>query len=100
MFGNKKEWVARKKQLARKQEEFAERQNNSTVKLKRVRVTARGKIITDYEAWPADRAVLQRIATHMERPTEPWKIIKRLNTGEKVTNKYGDVYSLIPLSHH
>lgn len=100
MFSNNKTWVDKKKQLARKQEEFSARQHNSTKKLKRTRVTDRGKIINEYDVWPAERAIVQRIATHMERPTAPSTIEKRLERGDHVTNKYGDVYSLIHITHH
>lgn len=101
MFSNNKTWVDKKKYLARKQEEFNERREHSTKKLKRVKISKyKDKIITDYDLWPADRVVLQRIATHMDRPTSPSTIELRLNKGEHVTNRHGDVYSLVSITQH
>lgn len=109
MHGNNKDWVAKKKQLARRQEEFNERKNNSTHKLERIRVTKNGKVLTDYEIWPslhydnwtmAEKSLLQRIANYMERPTSPSKIYSKLVKGEKITSRHGSVYSLVPIHHH
>lgn len=36
----------------------------------------------------------------MERPIAPSKIEQKLNKGEHITNKYGDVYALVSLTAH
>lgn len=98
MHGNNKDWVTKKKLLAQKQQEFNEKQKNSTKKLKRVRITSKGKVITEFELWPAEVPVLQRIANHMDRPISPFKIASILNKGEKITTRHDVVYSLVPLT--
>lgn len=99
------DWQA-KKHLARKQEEFASAENTTNKKLKRSYINSRTKRqMIDYEPWSTNweaiRTTCQRIATHSEGSVSPSSIEKRLNRGEKVTTKYGAVYSLVPLySNH
>jgi len=56
--------------------------------------------MTDYEVWPAEPPILQRIANFMDRPISPHVIMKRLEKGEKLTTRTGSVYSLVPLTSH
>ncbi len=92
-----KEWEDKKKFLARKQEEYADQKRGSTKKLKRVRINGQGKAIVDYEIWPADEPILRRIANFLEQPISTDKIFKLLEKGEKITTRFGSVYSLVPL---
>lgn len=100
MHPTNRPWIKKKNELMRKQEEYNDAQSNSTKKLKRTHIKSNGKISTDFEIWPAELQVLQRIANYMERPTTPTQVELRLNKGEFVTNKYGDVYSLVSLTAH
>ena len=93
-------WEDKKKALARRQEEFQEARRVSTKKLKRTRVNGQGRLMTDYEVWPAEPPILQRIANFMDRPISPHVIMKRLEKGEKLTTRTGSVYSLVPLTSH
>lgn len=97
---NKMDWQTKKRQLLRKQEEFCSTGNGSDKKLKRSYINNQGKQIIDYDFWPADRVVLQRIATHMDAPISPSSIEKKLKQGEMITTKHGAVYSLVPINSH
>lgn len=97
MHGNNKDWISRKKEMARKQEEFNERQRLSNKKLKRSRINDQRKLVVDYDVWPAEPHVLQRICNFLETTTIT-QLIRKLENGEKVTTKHGAVYSLVPLN--
>lgn len=89
-------WEKKKAHLRAQQEAF------SGKLLKRVHITKLGKVITDHEAWPATREVLQRIATHMDpdKRFTPLKVMRKLEGGDKLTNRFGDVYSLVSVHTH
>lgn len=92
------DWEDRKKMLANKRRDFNDRRANSTKKLKRTRMTSQNRLMTDYEIWPAELHILQRIANFMDGIWTPTKVSKKLEAGEKITTRFGAVYSLIPIS--
>lgn len=98
MHGNQKWWAKKKQELARKQEEYNEERPASTKKLKRSRITGSGKHVVDFEIWPAEPPILQRIANFMDHPTTPGHVKRKLESGEKITTKHGSVYSLVPIA--
>lgn len=94
------DWKDKKRSLQDKQEALA----LSTKKLKRTRITGQGRMETTYEPWPADGKVLQRIANAMPfnpkgiQTTTAGMVLRKLHAGDKLTTRYGGVYSLVPIN--
>lgn len=86
-----KAWEKKKAELKAQQEAFT-----GNRLLHRIYITKQGKEMIDTEPWPI-ASTLQRIATFMdpERHYTPLKVLRKLEGGEKLTTKYGAVYSLI-----
>lgn len=87
-------WKKKKARLQEQQEAF------SGKLLRRSYITKQGKNIVEHEAWPAGGATLQRIANFMdpEKRYTPEKVMRKLNGGDKLTTRFGAVYSLITLN--
>lgn len=91
------DWEDKKKILAHKRKEWNDRRTNSTRKLKRTRVNGQGRLMVEYEIWPAELPLLQRICNFMDGHWTPTKVSKKLEGGDKLTTRHGAVYSIIPI---
>lgn len=91
------EWEKKKKELLEKQAATKLRNSSCAKLLRRSYINDHGKEIIDYEPWPVENNVLQRIADFMPHPPyiTPTKVMRKLNGGDKITTRYGAVYSLI-----
>jgi hypothetical protein len=91
---DREEWEKKKAELQAQQHKVNGRM------LRRVYDTKHGKTVIDTSDWPTTDDVLRRIAYFIdEKRYTATKVRRKLEGGDKITTKYGAVYSLITKQH-